>query len=33
MVNGSRDPHVPFFMGACWKIVVIHGEKRGRKCG
>jgi len=25
MVNGSRDRHVPFYMGACWKMVVVHG--------
>jgi len=31
MVNGSCDRHVPFYIGACWKMVVIHGGKRGRK--
>jgi hypothetical protein len=25
-VNGSRDRHVPFYMGACWKMVVVHGS-------
>jgi len=24
-VNESRDRHVPFYMGACWKMVVVHG--------
>jgi len=33
MVNGSRDRHVPFYMGACWKMVVVHGGKIGRKLG
>jgi hypothetical protein len=32
-VNGSRDRHVPFYMGACWKMVVVHGGKIGRKLG
>jgi hypothetical protein len=30
-VNESRDRHVPFYMGACWKMVVVHGGKIGRK--
>jgi len=25
MVNESRDRHLPFYMGACWKMVVVHG--------
>jgi hypothetical protein len=24
-VNGPRDRHVPFYMGACWNMVVVHG--------
>jgi hypothetical protein len=26
MVNGSRDHHLPFYMGACWKMIVVHGD-------
>jgi hypothetical protein len=30
-VNGSRDRHMPFYIVACWKMVVVHGGKIGRK--
>jgi hypothetical protein len=26
-VNESRDRHVPFYKGVCWKMVVVHGGK------
>jgi len=25
-VNGSCDHHLPFYMGACWKMIVVHGD-------